>query len=52
MSGREGRFDTRKGFEMNNHPDISRAIINDRVKGFRDQAKAARKIAKAKARAR
>jgi hypothetical protein len=30
------------------HPDISRAIMNDRVKRFRDKAKTARRAAKAK----
>jgi hypothetical protein len=31
------------------HPDISQAIIDDRVRRYRAAAKAARKVAKAKA---
>lgn len=30
------------------HPDVSKAIINDRVNRFRAEAKAARRAAKAK----
>ncbi|REE98598.1 hypothetical protein DFJ69_4090 [Thermomonospora umbrina] len=33
-----------------NHPDISRAIMQDRVRRYREEAKAARRAAKAKAR--